>query len=384
LTKVILKWLGLLVLVLIAASMVAVVSGLSLRHMGQKTNADIGGIVAPNGIDEAGYMTIGGVHQWVTVRGQDKSQPILLFLHGGPGGALADESYMFQRPWEDYFTVVQWDQRGFGRSDVDKAKIKGTVTNARYVDDAIDLIEQLKTRLKQPKVIVIGQSWGSILGLEVAHQRPDLLYALVTIGQVVSWEGNFEETRRLLTELARKTGDQALLKKMTDVGPVPPPADYERFNKWSKIVQGEMTNRGYSWHNSSGSWGGRMITAAIFSPGVTDTALVSALIPKSHQKAYIAQVLGSLAGWKAETDVGTRLDVPWVVMQGDWDWQTPTTAARAYFAKVCAPWKMWVSFHNSAHVVTAEEPGKTIVSLVNYVLPTVRGEVPPGAETCGQ
>ncbi len=382
--RVVSKWLGGLGMVLIVVLVAAVFSWLSLRHLGQKMNADIGRIVSPNGVDEAGYMTVGGVRQWVTVRGQDRSLPILLYLHGGPGTALADESYLFQRPWEDYFTVVQWDQRGFGRSDVDLAKIKGTVTDERYIADTVDLIEQLKVRLHQPKVIALGHSWGALLALQVAHQRPDLLYALVTIGQLTDVTAANNERRRLLMEDATQGGDQALLKKMTDLGPAPSPADTQRFTPWLNVAGAELTNRGHSWHNASGEWFDRIMTASIISPTVSDAGLVQMFIPQPHREAYMAQVFASLAGVTAETDVGTRLEVPWVLMQGDWDWQTPTTLARAYFDKVCAPWKKWVSFHNSAHVVILEEPGKTIVTLVNDVLPAVRGEVPTGAETCAR
>ena len=376
------KWSGIFALALIAALAGASVAGLGLRHLGQAMNGDIGKIVSPNGIDEAGYMTIGGVRQWVTVRGQDRSRPVLLFLHGGPGTALADEAYIFQRPWEDYFTVVEWDQRGFGRSDVDAARIKGTVTNDRMVADAIDLIEQLRVRLHQPKIIVVGQSWGTILGLQVARKRPDLLHALVTIGLSSGWERNFEETRRLLIDLARRTGDRALLKKMTDAGPAPPATDWQRFSKWGLTVQPEMTNRGYTWHNSMGPPIVPFIGAGVFSPSLGDGDLLKTFLPHPDRDAYSVQIAGSLSGWTPEKDVGIRLDVPWVAMQGDWDWQTPTTTARAYFDKVCAPWKLWVPFHNSAHIVTAEEPGKTVVTLVNDVLPAVTGQIPAGAETC--
>ncbi len=355
-----------------------------LRHEAQKMNADIGKIVSPNGIDAAGYVPLNGVRQWVAVRGQDKAAPLLVYFHGGPGGALSDASYIFQRPWEDYFTVVQWDQRGFGRSNIDADMIKGSVTKEQYVADAIALIEHLRTRFGQKKVIVIGQSWGSLLGLEVAHRRPDLLYALVTVGQVAAWEGNFEETRRLLTELAKSTGDTALLKKMTDLGPLPRSTESKGSNDWIGVVQGEMINRGYSWHNSLGDWGPRLVTAAKLSPTVTDADLAAAATPHPEQKAYVEQVVASLSGWDAEKDIGTRLAVPWVLLQGDWDWQTPTTRARVYFDKVCAPWKKYIAFHQSGHVLTAEEPGRTIVTLVDDVLPAVSGKAPAGAVRCAR
>ena len=350
-----------------------------LRREAQKMNADIGKIVSPNGIDEAGYIIIGGVRQWVTVRGQDRSLPILVYFHGGPGGAVADISYSFQRPWEDYFTVVHWDQRGFGRSAVEKDSLKGTINNDQYVSDAIDLIEQLRARFQQPKVIVMGQSWGSALGLQVARKRPDLLYALVTVGLLTAWDENFEETRRLLMDLARREGDDILLCKMTELGPRPTDGN-EAIELWLATIGAEMTARGYSWRNSLGPWHERMVALAKLSPTVSDEDLAAQADPDPNGLAYFREIRESLRGWTVEEAIGTRLEVPLIAMQGDWDWQTPTTLARAYFDTVDAPWKLWVPFHNSAHVVVAEEPGKMTVTLVNKVLPAVTGGRPQDAE----
>jgi proline iminopeptidase len=111
--------------------------------------ADIGKIVTPNGVQETFEATLGGARQVVNVRGSDKDNPILVFVHGGPGAVEMPFAWAFQRPWEDVFTVVQYDQRGAGRSYPlnDPAKLAPTMTPERYRDDAIELIELLKSAM---------------------------------------------------------------------------------------------------------------------------------------------------------------------------------------------------------------------------------------------
>ena len=82
----------------------------------RRRNAQNYAISSAQGIDEASYVPIGGIEQWVTIRGEDRSNPVLLFLHGGPGDVTNPWSFAFFAPWEKYFTVVQWDQRGAGRT----------------------------------------------------------------------------------------------------------------------------------------------------------------------------------------------------------------------------------------------------------------------------
>lgn len=353
----------------------------------REANRDIGRIVAPNGIDEARFTTLGGARQWITIRGQDRDAPVLLFLHGGPGGALSDISYIFQRPWEDYFTVVQWDQRGFGRSAIDGAKLKGTLNFEQYIADAIELIEQLKARFGQRKIVLMGQSWGTSLGVEVAHRRPDLLHALVSIGQVVDRKGNFEETRRLFLADAKARGDAALLKRMTDAGP--PPADFTdmegKVGAWLAAVQGPLDPTGHGWHNFTGpqeSWSYRIVAARDVSPSSLNPPQPEESPFPGGAGAKLAEVWRSSADWSIRKDVGYDFQVPVIIFAGSHDWQTPTTLAKDFFQRICAPYKMFVEFANSAHVVHAEEPGRTIVSLVDDVLPATRGQVPAGAERC--
>jgi pimeloyl-ACP methyl ester carboxylesterase len=362
----------------------AVMGALKVRHIIQQFNADTDRIVSPDGIDVAQYIDLGGVRQWITIRGQDRRNPVLVFLHGGPGGALADIAFHFARPWEDYFVVVQWDQRGYGRSNVDKAKIEGTTTKERYIADGIELIDYVRKRLNRPKVVLVGQSWGTLLGAEIAHRRPDLLYALVSFGQLTGWESSYEEIRRLLLDLGRRTADRALERRMEQVGAVPVDPKPGPFFTAMEPVWDEMNRRGYSWHSVTGSaypLDELFLAASIESPSISDRRLVEIMVGGGSND-YYNTLHPTLSGWSLERDVGTQFEIPYILIMGRYDWQTPIGLAQAFYAKVCAPYKVYVELPNAAHVAVLEQPGRTTVALIEDVLPAVTGQVPAGAESC--
>src|SRR5687768_3241099 len=122
-------------------------------------------IVGANPVDEGRYVALGGVEQWITIRGEDRSNPVVLFLHGGPGDATNPWSYAVFRPWLKHFTVVQWDQRGAGRTlGRNGSSSARSVTIPRLTQDGIQLAELLRATLQKEKIIIVGHSWGSILG----------------------------------------------------------------------------------------------------------------------------------------------------------------------------------------------------------------------------
>jgi pimeloyl-ACP methyl ester carboxylesterase len=360
---------------------------IQFRNMVTAANRDIGRIVSPNGIKEAGYIRLGNARQWITIRGQDRDAPVLLFLHGGPGGALSSVSYSFQRPWEDDFVVVQWDQRGAGRSAIDGAALQGTMTKEQLVSDTVELIARLNRRFGR-KVVVFAQSWGTILGAEAAKRRPDLIAAYVATGQVTGWKRNFQEGRRLALEEARRSADTVRYKTLAALGPLPDarqdPAGYQA---WIKAVQSDITANGHSWHNfqGTGDWASRFIAMFTMSPDVSNGELVNTLLGRGGLPFNGSdEIIGSLGDWTLETSVGNTLKVPVVMIMGRHDWQTPVTLARAYFDTLCAPAKIWVDMPHSAHAMLSEEPGRLSRMLVETVMPLTRGQIPAGAEQCLQ
>ena len=142
-------------------------------------------IATPNGIDDARYVEVGGIQQWITIRGEDRNNPVLLFLHGGPGAATNPWGYAGFRLWLKHFTVVQWDQRGAGRTfGKNRDAPTQDITIARMTQDGVELADLLRKQLRKDKIILVGHSWGSTLGVHMVKARPDLFYAFVGTGQV--------------------------------------------------------------------------------------------------------------------------------------------------------------------------------------------------------
>ncbi len=165
---------------------------------GRERNARDYAITAPNGIDEGRYVPLGGIEQWITIRGEDRKNPVLLFLHGGPGDATNPWSYAVFRTWFKSFTVVQWDQRGTGRTlGKSGPSIASTITIERMRDDGIELAEMLRSTLQKDKILLVGHSWGSTLGAFMAKARPDLFSAFVGTGQVADPRRNTPSPTRL-------------------------------------------------------------------------------------------------------------------------------------------------------------------------------------------
>jgi len=188
---------------------------------GRAVVAEIQRIVTPNGVQDSFEAVLGGARQAVNVRGADRDNPILLFVHGGPGSVEMPMAWSFQRPWEDYFTVVQWDQRGAGKSFPlnDPEALAPTMTLERYRDDAIELIELLSRRYGKRKVVLMGHSWGSAVGLAVAAKRPDLLHAYVGIGQAIDFCENERVGMAWTIARAKREGNAQAVREVEASSP---------------------------------------------------------------------------------------------------------------------------------------------------------------------
>lgn len=355
---------------------------LGVRLLVQDIHQAAGKITSQRGIDQKSYIRLNGAHQWITIRGQDRNKPILFYLHGGPGGTTSGLAYEFQRPWEEYFTVVQWDQRGFGRSAVDAEKLKGTITHEQIVKDAIALIEHLRRKLHQPKIILLGHSWGSIIGAEVARRRPDLLYAYVGFGQVTGWERNFVETRNALLRIAERSHNRALSNELKAIGDPPPATDADTFMKWVSKVQRPVTPLGGSLHNArnSGALAGRMLLTALTSPDLTLGDIYRML--SADRNAALLPLARSAAGWDFRRTLGTKFAVPMILVSGRYDLQAPTAAAATLSSEICSPYTEMVQIEGAAHFLVIEQPGTVLQTLLEHALPFAEGRAPLTGRQC--
>lgn len=324
--------------------------------------ADIEKIVTPNGVQETFEVTLGGARQVVNVRGADRDNPILVFVHGGPGATHMPIAWSWQWPWEDYFTVVQYDQRGAGRSYSlnDPATLAPTLLLDTYRDDAIALIELLQKRYGKRKVFLLGHSWGSVIGLAVAVKRPDLLHAYIGMGQVI----NSREAEKLSFDwtLARARDDQnaVAVGELEALRPYPGPGLYDL----TKLPIQRKWNAHYGAFAVGRPNGNAYTSAARLSPEYT--AVENTM--RDDGSAYSIKM-----AWPQMAEVSfdgiRRLDVPVIQLLGRHDYRTPAQITDTWMRKLRAPNKEVVWFENSAHFPMIEEPGRVLFALVEHALP---------------
>ncbi|WP_267224014.1 alpha/beta fold hydrolase [Dyella silvae] len=333
------------------------------RSEAVKIIADMQRIVAPNGIDRHEKVRIGGIDQWVSIRGNDRRNPVLLMLHGGPGWVSMPTSWYFQRGWEEYFTVVQWDQRGAGSTYAanDPAAVAPTMTPERMVADTEEMVTWLRKELGQKKIFLLGHSWGSYLGMEIARRHGDWLYAYIGIGQMTNMPESERQGWTFAMDEARKAGNAQAIRELQSIAPYATGAAPESLahvmiqRKWLDQFGGMVYQR----------TGGDAESAAMsLSPAYTDSDLKA--IDTASQ--YSIEKLLSTALTVDFSDV-RHLDCPVFLFLGRHDHNVSSSLGEAWYGNLQAPSKRLVWFENSAHEVMVEEPGKTLVSLVAYVRP---------------
>lgn len=318
---------------------------------------DIQKIVTPKGVDETLTVRLGGAAQVVNIRGADRSNPILLYIHGGPGSVEMPMAWSFQHPWEDFFTVVQWDQRGAGRSWAlnDPAAIEPTLTLERYRDDAVELIEFLRGRFGQRKVFLLGHSFGSAVGLAVADRRPDLLHAYVGMGQIIDFRENERVGMRRTLETARARGDGDAEREILALAPYPDsgPFTIEQADGWRK------------WANRYGSLAGLRPDADFY---FNSTRLSPLYTPADRENWARGSLFTVTALWPRLADVSfshlRNLDTPVVLLLGRHDTTTPFNLAEDWLDRLSAPRRLICWFDNSGHLPMIEEPGHMLAALL--------------------
>ncbi|HEV2701922.1 MAG TPA: alpha/beta fold hydrolase [Steroidobacteraceae bacterium] len=286
-----------------------------------------GPISTPNGIAERGFVRIGGIEQWVTMRGEDRRNPVILILHGGPGDAVSQLAYFF-RHWEHDFTVVQWDQRGAGRTYGRYGKSTPNMTLAQFVDDAAGVADYARRHLHQRRIILLGHSWGSALGMYVVKRHPELFAAFIGTAQLVRTSDLQARYYRYTLARLRADGNDAGVAKLLQVGPPPyrTPKDQEVVRFWLNHYL-DVADRRY------------LLTATAVALRNERYTLRDFRDLQAGHLSFSLPVMGNTYDAVDLNSLGYDMPVPFFIIDGRSDRLAPPDLAAAYLEKTHAPAK---------------------------------------------
>jgi pimeloyl-ACP methyl ester carboxylesterase len=313
-------------------------------------------------IAELTTVDINGHELAMLIRGHSVDNPVLLFLAGGPGGSELGAMRKHLPDLERHFTVVTWDQRGTGRSYAALEPVD-TLTLDGAVDDTIAVTNYLRNRFGQDKVFLVGQSWGSTLGVLAVQRQPELYRAFVGVGQMVSQL----RTDRIFYDdtlaWARQRGDVGLVDDLVDIGPPP----YRRMLDYETVLSHEHEVYPYDHRANSEGEG-----------GFSENFLVEeyTLVDQVHLLAAFMDMFSVLYPQLQDIDFTTqvpRLEVPVFFVQGAHEARGRAEPFAAWFEQLDAPGKDAVTFATSGHRPMFEQPEEFLEYLTATVLPVVGG-----------
>ena len=320
--------------------------------------ADMQRVVTPDGIQSTEKVVLGGMEQWISIRGSDLKNPVLIYVHGGPGAAELGRSWPYQRGWEEYFTVVQWDQRGTGKTlrTNGEAATAPTLSRRRMAEDLVELIAHLRTRLGQEKVVILGHSWGNVIGLDAAVARPEWVSAYVGVGPLIDMQANEAAQYEGVLAIARERNDAVALAELEPLAPYPGPGPiaFDRLNVVRKWV---MAYGGLAAYRDNANF---YFRAARLSPDYD-------LADRQAIDAGGQLSVGTLLPELTRVDHTGLRSTPFPVFMflGRHDLTTPSSIAVDWLDRLEAPAKGVVWFEHSAHLPPHEEPGRLLVGLVS-------------------
>lgn len=319
----------------------------------------------PHGLALLERVPLGGTRQWLLVRTEDVTKPVVLFVHGGPGTSQLTLVRRNTRALEKHCTVVNWDQRGAGKSFAAGADVAG-MRIGRFVDDLIELSEQLAGRFRQEKILLVGHSWGSVISMLAVARRPDLYRAYVGIGQMSRMVESESLSYAWTVARAQEASDRSALEKLTRMGP-PPYGGRDWQSKFMRQRQ-ILGKYGGEYHGSRIGAFGVVLGNIVLSREYTmmDRINVFRGIFRS-----VRLLLPELMATDLFVEV-PEVEIPVYFCLGRHDWEVPSVLSAKYFDALRAPRKRLVWFESSAHMPNTEQKESFNRFLIETVLPETR------------
>jgi pimeloyl-ACP methyl ester carboxylesterase len=348
-----------------AAALVAVpaAAALGYRQLKRARLAKALRITGPNGIDESGFVRIGGIDQWISVRGDDRRNPVILEILGGHGAS----NLIFlprTRGWERHFTVVRWDMRGagftFARSGPDG---QGELTLERLYSDALEVTEHVRRRLGVAKLLLVANSFGSITGLRLARDHPELYAAYVGTDQNIVAGGRLDPAYDgLLARLQADPRKQKQAAEIAAMGRDRTAWSADQYAQFNKLV---VTTDRLTYDTMK-----TVVMRSLWFSPLHGLRGVRAYLKAMRFSERVAPAAAAVDEWAD----GTHFRLPIFVFQGSHDVLTPPEAARRFVADATAPVKDFAQIDDAGHFASFRHPDRFLELMLTKVRPVVTAD----------
>lgn len=291
------------------------------------------------------YVTINGISQYLLHSGTTTENPVLLFLHGGPGDCESLFAHSMGDKWENLFTVVHWDQRGAGKTLTKNPNRNTYPTMNILLNDLYEIINYLKLKYNKDKIILLGHSFGTILGTEFIRQFPKDIEYYIGVGQVIDIMENEKVGYTKLKETLIRNNCKRDLKTLEDIG------DYPEGNFQYEMLKKIRTVRYLQQKHKLAGGSYWLLIKMVFKSPIFKFSDILSLV---NSLKVNQQVLNDIATYTLN-NTSTSYKVPIFYILGEEDWQTPYTIAQTYFKKIHCPCKKLYLIPKAGHLTMIDQ-----------------------------
>ncbi|MDC7226021.1 MAG: alpha/beta hydrolase [Spirochaetales bacterium] len=344
------KMLSLALLILLSAVILVIMLTRFINYHKTRITSELG-------IQEDLYIELGGIEQYLQIRGEDINNPVILFLHGGPGFPLSYLSYYYQPYLESDYTFVCWDQRGSGRTYYKNEVTENDLTPEQLLADTDELVEYICSRFQKEKVIIMGQSWGTVPGTLYTMKYPDKVESYIGVGQVIDFDAGKIEAAIAAKTLAKKESIESDVTTLIN--------EIENFSQASNINEIDIPGMEKMIRTSLNYLKGsdelnplKTMWLGLTSPDVSINDLRWFKNASSTETIFkLEKNLINYMYYGFDIDVlDNQYDVPIYYISGGNDWITPYTMVKIYCNNLVAPSKDMIIIENTGHTPFLDQP----------------------------
>lgn len=314
-------------------------------------------IKSSGGIDESTYIQINGIQQYINIRGEDTSNPVMIFVHGGPASPMGYVAPYYQQPIEEKFTVINYDQRGCGRTYYANGKSFENLTVEQLERDLDAIVDYACERFGQDKVVIMGHSWGTILGTVYAKNHPGKVSAYIGVSQCISnlFDGKIvigEKALAVASSKNKKDAEEleAALSRMRDV------SDYDEMSVDDLMTAASLSSKYLACEGEMSSMG--QMWTGLTSPQMNMQDVGWFMHMTNTSEFFASQrALMEYAFFGFDlNEMGSEYEFPVYYIAGSDDYAVPQELAKKYYDTVTAPDKEFVTVENTGHSMFMDNP----------------------------